>query len=152
MDSIGTLVGDSPNLLNWSSNIAVEDWDGITVGGTPGRVIQLELSHKELAGVLPSSLEELAGLQLLDLSNNLLNGTIPEELFNLSNLRELNLRFNSIGGEIPAEIGQLSRLQHLDLGGNDLSGGIPVELSELAGLQYLSLCQSWRHCSSAATN
>ena len=34
--------------LDWNSNIAIEEWDGITISGTPPRVTELSLSQRGL--------------------------------------------------------------------------------------------------------
>ena len=53
--------------LNWSADIPIADWVGVTVSGTPGRVMELALQEKGLKGRLPSelgSLTDLVGLNL----------------------------------------------------------------------------------------
>ena len=39
--------------LNWSSAIAIEDWDGVAVSGTPLRVTELILHTRGLTGTIP---------------------------------------------------------------------------------------------------
>ena len=43
-----TLAGDGA--LNWSVDTPITDWDGITVGGTPSRVLRLSLISRGLTG------------------------------------------------------------------------------------------------------
>ena len=88
--------------LNWSEDLAIASWDGITASGTPSRVTRV---------VLPSE-----GL----------NGTIPPKLGALSELTSLVLSFNSLTGSIPSELGSLTNLEEVRLAGNDLTGCIPV--------------------------
>ena len=125
--------------LNWSADLAVEDWEGVTVGGSPRRVTRLILSRNQLTGSIPGELGGLANLQTLDLSGNQLTGEIPAELGSLTNLEGLDLSGNELTGEIPAELGSLPSLTHLDLSGNQLTGEIPGELGGLANLQALGL-------------
>ena len=87
-----TLAGSAT--LNWSADLAIEDWAGVTVGGSPGRVTGLDLGDYQLSGTIPAELGRLPDLQVLDLSGNQLTGTIPGELANLTNLQELKLSGN----------------------------------------------------------
>ena len=135
-----TLAGDAT--LNWSAAVPMEDWDGITLGGTPQRVTQLRLSWSALTGTIPSELGSLTNLQWLRLSSNQLSGEIPVELGNLANLRLLNLHANPLTGEIPVELGNLTNLVWLDLSSNELTGTIPGELGSLTNLQGLDLWNS----------
>ena len=97
-----TLAGSAA--LNWSARIAIGQWDGVTVDGTPLRVTGLDLSNKGLAGEIPLELGSLPHLQQLDLSHNQLSGEIPAELGQLSNLQKLDLEANrQLKGMIPPE-------------------------------------------------
>ncbi len=101
--------------LNWSLDTAITSWDGVTLGGTPNRVAELDLSSRSLTGSIPSSLGSL------------------------SRLTHLNLSSNSLTGEIPEEIGQLSDLVELRLSGNSLTGCIPLPLKDVATNDLSSL-------------
>ena len=125
--------------LNWSADLAVEDWEGVTVGGSPRRVTRLILSRNELTGEIPGELGGLTNLEDLNLSGNQLTGEIPGELGGLTNLEDLNLSGNQLTGEIPAELGGLTNLERLYLYGNQLTEEIPGELGGLANLQTLWL-------------
>ena len=131
-----TLEGASGN-LNWSSDIPISDWDGVTIGNDG--VSSLSLSHHRLNGEIPSELGNLANLEMLNLFQNQLTGAIPPELGNLSNLTDLHLTSNDLTGEIPPELGNLSNLQTLFLDGNHLTGDIPPELGNLSNLTGLLL-------------
>ena len=111
--------------LNWSVNVAVDDWDGITVGGSTKRVTHIELADKALTGVVPRELGELTGLEVLSLSANNLTGEIPSELGTLSGLKLLLLEDNHLTGSISPELGVLGSLEELKLSGNSLTGCIP---------------------------
>ena len=77
--------------LDWATGTAVSDWEGITTGGTPSRVTELDLASESLTGSIPSELGQLFELTTLDLSSNQLTGGIPAELGWLTNLTELRV-------------------------------------------------------------
>ena len=87
--------------LNWSVDTAIADWEGITTGGTPSRVTEMELPNEGLSGSIPAELGDLLGLTHLDLSDNDLTGEIPRELGQPENLEELRLSGNNLTGCIP---------------------------------------------------
>ena len=91
--------------LNWSVSTPIDQWEGVTVSGSPLRVTALNLRDKALTGEIPPGLAGLSNLQLLFLSNNELSGPIPAELGGLSELQRLTLYENQLGGEIPVELG-----------------------------------------------
>ena len=123
--------------LNWAAGTPITNWDGITVGGTPQRIIMLYLPQQGLTGILPPELGDLNGLMTLTLSDNKLTGPIPSELANLSQLTHIFLGDNQLSGPIPSELGRMTKLQGLELYGNRLTGSIPPELGSLNNLQAL---------------
>ena len=125
--------------LNWSADVPIEDWDGVTLGGSPLRVTELRLPEKGLTGEIPAGLGSLTRLEGLYLRDNQLSGTIPTQLGSLTNLKELSLTRNQLSGEIPAELAGLTMLERLALGGNQLTGTIPTWLGSLANLEGLYL-------------
>ena len=62
--------------LNWSVDVAIGSWDGVTVAGTPLRVTKLELANRSLTGSIPAGLARL-NLTALKLAGNSLTGCIP---------------------------------------------------------------------------
>ena len=101
--------------LNWSTDTPIEDWSGVVLDGTPGRVTELRLRNLGLTG------------------------EIPPELGSLSDLQHLNLRDNHLTGGIPTELGDLSNLQELYLGGNTLTGCVPDGLRDVSNNDLASL-------------
>ena len=108
--------------LNWGSSAPIDQWEGITIGGSPPRVTGLELlwgmgigeetsvvfSHELLPGsTLPIELAELTKLQTLSLTVNFLHGTVPPELGSLMDLRYLYLKWNKLSGCLPMQISDL---------------------------------------------
>ena len=135
-----TLAGSA--MLNWSADVPIAEWDGVTVGGTPERVTRIDLRDKGLVGTIPAELGRLASLRVLSLWQNQLTGTIPAVLSGLYNLTQLNLHSNRLSGEIPSELGNLSSMKSLGLSDNQLTGEIPSELGGLSNLQELSLSEN----------
>ena len=129
------LAGDAN--LGWSEDSLVSEWQGVVVGGQSPRVVSLNLTTSDLAGVIPPELGELSELRFLHLYGNDLSGEIPAELGRLVYLDTLDLGDNQLTGPIPPELGQLSRLVSLDLSANQLTGTVPVQLGDLDGLEWL---------------
>ena len=132
-----TLAGTAT--LDWSADLLIENWDGVTVSGTPPRVTSLGLQHLQLTGTIPAELGSLTNLKTLWLSGNQLSGEIPVELGDLTNLTRLSLGNNQLSGEIPEKLGGLTNLRWLELSGNQLNGEIPEELGKLTNLIHLYL-------------
>ena len=72
------LVGRS--WLNWSAEAPMEQWEAIELGGTPRRVLALEIRGPHGGRRIPPELGGLSALRRLVLFNNRLWGTIPSEL------------------------------------------------------------------------
>ena len=120
--------------LNWSERIPIEFWQGVTVGGSMGRVTKLELPDSSLNGRIPPALGRLLQLVSLDLSRNQLTGPLPPELGELTNLENLRLSFNALRGPIPPELRKLRNLKELWLWNKRLSGVVPVQLDDFVML------------------
>ena len=118
------LAGDA--YLNWSADVSIHHWWGVTVDRWTGRVIEVHPASRELTGRIPAVLGQLSELKLLWLGpRSQLTGEIPSELGQLSDLETLYLRNNQLTGEIPSELGQLTKLSRVDLEGNRLEGCVP---------------------------
>ena len=131
------LIGNG--LLDWSPARPIKDWEGITLGRTPLRVVSLAVNSRGLDGTIPSALGELASLQRLYLFENRLTGPIPEELGKLTDLQSLNLSDNRLTGQIPFQLGRLADLRSLLLQDNRLTGVIPSQMSGLRSLDEVDL-------------
>ena len=135
-----TLAGSAT--LDWSATVPIDQWEGVTVGGTGRRVTGLNLGDKGLTGRIPAELGSLIYLENLFLTRNELTGIIPPGLGQLTNLGVLALGANQLTGPIPAELGSLASLEGLYLWGNQLAGPIPSALSSLTNLEILYLSQN----------
>ena len=102
-------------------------WFGIGCHGAGDTVTSIVLADNALTGSIPTFLEDLTNLEVLELRGNQLEGPIPSELGNLSELLSLELNGNKLTGSVPPELGNLSKLTRLILELNDLSGPLPPE-------------------------
>ena len=96
----------------------------------------LDLSHKNLAKI-DMSVFDKTNLEELNISFNALTGALPSQINKLKKLKVLNASNNKMTG-VPAEVGQLSNLEVLDLSNNQLTG-LPNELANLKNLKTLNL-------------
>ena len=117
--------------LNWSEDIPIEFWRGVTVAGAPPRVTALELPRAGLNGRLFAELGDLGGLVALNLSHNRLAGAIPPALGGLEHLVSLRLEGNRLAGPVPPELEGLDNLAFLSLADNDLDRPFPPALHEI---------------------
>ncbi len=129
-----------PRWLNWSAEAPMEQWEAIEIGGTPRRVLALEIRGPHGGGGrIPPELGGLTALQRLVIADNRSWGPVPAELGRLSELRELDLSYNHLSEAIPPELGQLANLTRLSLAVNRLTGAIPAELGQLTSVEELWL-------------
>ena len=89
LDVRDRLAGDA--LLDWSVDTPVDVWQGVTVGGSPKRVVAVELPGMELNGRLPTELAKLERLVSLRLQDNQLTGIFPPALGRLAELAVLEV-------------------------------------------------------------
>ncbi|PIN18837.1 Serine/threonine protein kinase [Handroanthus impetiginosus] len=123
-------------LANWNPNDSDPCmWLGIECVG--GEVVTLDLSGRDLGGILALELANLTHLRFLDLSKNRFSGTIPPQFGQIATLEVLDLRDNNLSGKVPAELGRLHSLKRLLLCNNRFEGSIPVEIEKLSLLNDL---------------
>ena len=134
-----TLAGEG-GYLNWSADVGISDWAGVSIDIGIDGVSELRLSEDRLHGEIPPELGNLSRILDLDLSDNQLTGEIPPELGDIRLfLSFLDLSNNQLTGEIPPELGNIPWLFTLRLSNNQLTGEIPPELGSLSRLATLSL-------------
>ncbi|KAL0322722.1 UNVERIFIED_CONTAM: putative LRR receptor-like serine/threonine-protein kinase [Sesamum angustifolium] len=140
-------------LTGWNSNDEFPcNWTGISCNTRGNHVTAVDLSNKNIQGLLFRNFSGLPELEHLNLSTNGIHGTtIPDDLSKCRNLRALDLSKNIIEGEFNLtgldnlELLDLSsnriqvddlfnlcrNLHSLDLGGNNFSGNLSVQLDRL---------------------
>ncbi|KAK1408684.1 hypothetical protein QVD17_40670 [Tagetes erecta] len=96
----------------------------------------LVIANCKLIGSIPSWINSLTQLQLLDLSWNDLTGTIPSYLGDLKYLFYLDLSNNSLSGEIPQNITQLESLISRVISLEEPSPDFPFFIGRETRLQY----------------
>ncbi|XP_075657227.1 receptor-like protein EIX2 [Castanea sativa] len=116
-------------------NTAISDTISNCLWNLSSQLVELDLSHNNLMGNLPKSLN-LSSLQRVYLDFNHLEGSLPL----WPNVTVFSLRNNSLSGPIPIRIGQeMSQLVELDLSDNSLNGSIPSSINGLRVLGFLRL-------------
>ena len=115
-------------VLRWNYNKSIYEWNGVTVGGAPSRIRQLDLRERDLTGAIPPEIAALDGLTYLNLRENDLTGAIPPELGGLFRLSELWLQDNHFTGKLPQALLDIPNLAVLRLAGNPIGGCIPPDL------------------------
>ena len=106
--------------LNWSSDVPIDRWEGIMIGGSPPRVTGLEL----LWGVgiwLPPS----------DDKSQWHRSNLRPELAGLTKLQRLSLAVNEVVGTVHTQLAGLADLRHLYIKWSHLSGCLSKEFSDL---------------------
>ncbi|KAF3780043.1 putative LRR receptor-like serine/threonine-protein kinase [Nymphaea thermarum] len=145
-------------LSSWSSD--ADPCSGAFLGvacNEQGKVANISLQGKGLAGSVPESLSRLTSLTGLYLHYNSLKGEIPKQISELSLLTDLYLNIlrvsallfllpsalqlccNRLEGSIPKELGSLKKLSVLALQNNRLTGAIPATLGDLTSVTRLDL-------------
>ena len=112
--------------LDWSVDVPITDWTGITIGSEPKQVTRVALLGKGLSGGTGASFAHLSALVSLDLAGNSLEFQ-REHLAGLSDLKGLYLTGNLVDDCIPLEL--------RDLESHDLGS---------LGIDYCLLPTPWR--------
>lgn len=118
-------------------------WSGVACDRSFSKVVALDLSQKNLAGVISDRIQELQHLVGLNISRNSFTELFPASIFNLTGLRTLDISHNNFNGSFPAGISKVERLQIFNAFSNSFSGPLPVELARLSVLQELNLAGSY---------
>ncbi|KAL3729718.1 hypothetical protein ACJRO7_026815 [Eucalyptus globulus] len=126
-------------LSSWNDSSHFCEWYGVTCGRRHQRVSVLDLSSKNLIGVLPPHIGNLSFLREVYLQNNSFHAKIPPHFGRLFRMQKLRLNNNSFSGQIPSNLSYCSNLLLLNLGFNMLKGNLPIELGSLSKLQVLIL-------------
>lgn len=126
---------------NWCSDKPLDEWYGVCINYTTGRVNGLLLVNNNLSGYIPEDISKLTELESLNISYNRFSN-ISENIGTLQNLKELYLQSdasagNVLTGEIPNSLNNLKNLKVLVLGGDFSS--IPEWIGEMQQLEQLEI-------------
>ncbi|WOH01814.1 hypothetical protein DCAR_0521199 [Daucus carota subsp. sativus] len=137
-------------------------WTGVSCNSI-GVVEKLDLSNKNLSGIVSSDIQKLQSLAFLDLSCNGFSSPLPKSLSsfnalkiidlsqnsfvesfplglgNVVGLTALNASSNNFSGYLPEDLGNATSLESLDLRGNFFEGSIPKSFKNLGKLKFLGL-------------
>ncbi|KAH7669471.1 Non-specific serine/threonine protein kinase protein, partial [Dioscorea alata] len=115
----------------------IPDWLGNL---TAHNLAILDLSHNQIEGIIPKSLN-FTKMYRIDLSSNQFYGPLPE--FAGSSMVYIDLSNNSFSGPIPPNIiDELNPVFLLSLSMNKLSGSIPSSFCQKRGLQVINVSKN----------
>ncbi|XP_059071575.1 probable LRR receptor-like serine/threonine-protein kinase At1g67720 isoform X2 [Cryptomeria japonica] len=103
-------------------------WNGIKCNKNyTVRVVEIDLSGRNLSGPVPNSIKELTELRSISFQDNHLSGILPD-FCKLARLEILRLQNNNLSGIIPDCLSELKNLKEVNLENNNLSGVVPEGL------------------------
>ncbi|KAI3754452.1 hypothetical protein L1987_54236 [Smallanthus sonchifolius] len=133
-----------PQDQNPSPKIHACSWTGIKCNQNSTKIIALDLSLKNLSGVLSGNqFNQLVDLIDLNISHNSFSGKLPIGSFNLSSLNSLDISRNNFSGDFPIGISNLGNLMVLDAFSNSFSGSLPPDVCEIASLKVVNFAGSY---------
>lgn len=109
--------------LNWTVAVDCCSWDGIDCDDIGNWVVKLSLPDRGLRGVIPSSLQSLNTLFLLNLSCSFLSGPLLDWLFSfMNNLHIIDVSYNRFSRHLLDILPPI--IQSLNFSGNCFNGTI----------------------------
>ncbi|XP_058110853.1 probable LRR receptor-like serine/threonine-protein kinase At3g47570 [Magnolia sinica] len=134
------------SLTNCSSlqelDVGINRLNGVLPDSIANLSIQLRkliLGDNMIFGSIPSGIQNLIGLTVLDVGHNFLTGTIPISVGMLNKVERLYFNRNELSGQIPSSLSNISRLYILTLSGNNLMGRIPSSIENCINMQLIHL-------------
>ncbi|XP_012839587.1 PREDICTED: phytosulfokine receptor 1-like [Erythranthe guttata] len=119
---------DSGRVDGWGGGSDCCQWVGVTCSNS-GRVIELDLARRRLAGNISDSLGNLGELKTLNLSHNFLRGAIPNSLLHLPLLETFDLSNNDVSGQFDnttTAAANLPSIRAFNISDNSITGAAPV--------------------------
>ncbi|KAL5059773.1 hypothetical protein RYX36_031377, partial [Vicia faba] len=132
------LVDPLNTLHDWKLDSPHCKWTGIKCNSA-GTVENLDLSGKNLSGIVSNDIQRLQSLTCLNLCCNAFSSKLPKSISNLTKLNILDVSQNFFIGEFPSGLGKASRLTTLNGSSNEFSGTIPLDLGNATLLEMLDL-------------
>ena len=98
-------------------------------------LILLDVSDNRLVGTIPTGLQNLIALQVIELNGNLFHGTIPDWIgSNLTKLTDFYVYRNQLTGNLPSSLGNLVDMHMIVFAWNMLNGTVPASFGNLTNL------------------
>ncbi|KAL5702476.1 hypothetical protein ACHQM5_027690 [Ranunculus cassubicifolius] len=137
-----SLIDPLEQLKDWRLPIEGGDnhckWTGVWCN-SDGAIEKLDLSHKNLSGVISKDIQQLQSLTDLNISCNAISASLPKAISNLAHLRSLDVSQNNFIGDFPSGIGKLKGLVYINASTNNFSGFLPEEIGNLSSLESLDI-------------
>ncbi|KAL3632127.1 hypothetical protein CASFOL_025111 [Castilleja foliolosa] len=130
LSSFNLSLSSSPP-LDWSLSVDCCDWEGIGCDGSSGRVTNLWLPSRRLAGSISPSILNLTGLTQITLSHNSLSGPLPARFFeSLNQLQVIDLSDNRLIGELNSSDTLPAKARIFNISNNQFHGPIQTTFVE----------------------
>ncbi|CAL5045637.1 unnamed protein product [Urochloa decumbens] len=132
-----------PTWLRSQTEIEMVDLGSTEIRGTlpdwlwnfSSSVVSLDVSNNSITGQLPTSLEQMKMLEILNMRSNQLVGRIPELP---TSVHVLDLSGNCLSGTLPHDL-KAKKIYYMVLSDNLLSGRIPAYLCKMVLMEILVL-------------
>ncbi|KAF7824843.1 leucine-rich repeat receptor-like protein kinase TDR [Senna tora] len=118
-------------------------WSGVTCHSKTAQITSIDLSHRNLSGIISPEIRYLTTLNHLNLSGNDFSGTFQAAIFELIELRTLDISHNSFNSTLPPGISKLKFLRVFNAYSNNFIGPLPEEFIRLRFLEHLNLGGSY---------
>ncbi|XP_071732700.1 uncharacterized protein [Rutidosis leptorrhynchoides] len=118
-------------------------WPGIICDPDSNQITSLDISKRNLSGIIPSEIKYLTSLRHLNISLNQFTGPFPTAIFDIPFLQTLDINHNLLNSEFPPGISKLKYLNYFDAYSNSFTGPLPTEFIRLSFLEHLNLGGSY---------
>ncbi|PWA64382.1 leucine-rich repeat protein [Artemisia annua] len=119
------------------------NWSGVKCDPKTFQISSLDISNRNLSGMIPVEIKYLTSLRYLNMSHNLFTGSLPTALFDLPILQSLDINHNQFSSKFPPGISKLKYLTFFDAYSNSFTGTLPTEFIRLRYLEHLNLGGSY---------
>ncbi|KAK9063258.1 hypothetical protein SSX86_017128 [Deinandra increscens subsp. villosa] len=118
-------------------------WSGVTCDPETHQITSLDISNRNVSGVIPASIKYLTGLRHLNISLNQFTGPFPTAIFDLPFLQTLDVNHNIFSSSFPPGVSKLKYLTFFNAYSNSFVGPLPTEFVRLRFLEHLNLGGSY---------
>ncbi|KAD2805368.1 hypothetical protein E3N88_38745 [Mikania micrantha] len=118
-------------------------WSGVTCDPDTYQINSLDISYRNISGVIPVNISYLTHLTYLNISGNQFTGPFPTAIFSLPFLQTLDINHNLFSSSFPPGISKIKYLTFFDAYSNSFVGPLPPEFVRLRFLRHLNLGGSY---------